>query len=264
MIDSFDVKKAYALLELERKIVGVKLAKSREEYEHFEAKEIVSPVAYCVAVKTAMKGISLKFTKKTSGCIGCTRALGLEPASDSFYDGSQACSLGLFKKQEIAASVSEQMKICPPDTYGVIVKPLELFEEEPDLVLMVGNSKNVMRIIQGYTYVYGMQPNFNLTGNQAMCAECSSYPLMTDAINISMFCSGTRFLAKWKETEVAVGMPYHRFSKVVEGIRLTVNAVEMDNRKHVIKEKLEKLGYDGNEIRFDYTYYLELERQKRK
>ena len=263
MIDSFDVKKAYALLELERKIVGIKLAKSKEEFERFHAKEVASPLAYCVAVKIAMMGTGIKFTKETSGCGGSTRALGLVSPSSGFYDGSEGCRLGLYETEKIAACVSEKMKLCPADTYGVIVKPLELFEEEPDLVLMVSNSKNVMRIIQGYTYVFGMQPNFNLTGNQAMCVECSSYPLMTDDINISLFCSGTRFLAKWKDTEVAVGMPYHKFSKVIEGVRLTVNAVEMDKRKVEIKEELEKLGYDGNEIIFNHTYYLDLEREKR-
>ncbi len=263
MIDTFDVKKAYALLELERKIVGVKLAKSKEEYQRFEAKEIVSPLSYCVAVKVAMMGNSIKFTKENSGCGGSTRALGLVSPSQGFYDGTEGCKLGLYENEKVAASVSEKMKLCPTDTYGVIVKPLELFEEEPNLVLMVSNSKNVMRIIQGYTYVFGMQPNFNLTGNQAVCVECSSYPLMTDDINISLFCSGTRFLAKWKDTEVAVGMPYNKFSKVVEGVRLTVNAVEMDKRKEDIKKELEKLDYDGNDIMFNHTYYLDLERDKR-
>jgi len=263
LIDSFDIKKAYALLELERKIVGVKLAKSKEEFQRFEAKEIASPLAYCVAVKIAMMGTAIKFTKEKSGCGGSTRALGLAIPSKGFYDGTEGCKLGLYENEKIAATVSAKMKLCPADTYGVIVKPLDLFEEEPNLVLMVSNSKNVMRIIQGYTYVFGMQPKFNLTGNQAMCVECSSYPLMTDDINISLFCSGTRFLAKWKDTEVAVGMPYHKFSKVIEGVRLTVNAVEMDKRKEEIKQELEKLDYEGNDIIFNHTYYLDLEREKR-
>lgn len=263
MIDAFDLQKAYALLELERKIVGVKLAKSKEEYQRFEAKEITSPLAYCVAVKSAMMGHAIKFTKENSGFGGSTRALGLVAPSEGFYDGTEGCKLGLYENKKIAAAVSGKMKLCPAETYGIIVKPLELFEEEPNLVLMVSNSKNVMRIIQGYTYVFGMKPNFNLTGNQAVCVECSSYPLMTDDINISLFCSGTRFHAKWKDTEVAVGMPFHIFSKVVEGIRLTVNAVETDQRKIEIIRELEKLNYDGNDIILNHTYYLDLEREKR-
>jgi len=262
MIESFDVNKAYAVLELERKIVGVKLVHSKQEYDKFEGKELKSSISYCVGVKTAMKGIPIKLTKNTSGCAGSSRALGLTKPTEDFYNGKSGYDLGLYENQDISASVSKRMKICEPKTYGVIIKPLELFEAEPDVVLIVANNKNVMRIIQGYTYMYGMQPNFSLTGNQAVCVECTSYPIITDDLNISLFCSGTRFLAKWKDTEMEVGIPYHKFSKVIEGVRLTVNAVEMENRKKEIKDKLEKLRYDGSEIIFNHTYYLDLEREK--
>lgn len=264
MIDSFDVCKAYGVLELERKIVGVKLVHSKQEYDKFEGKELKSPLSYCVGVKTAMNGTPIKLTQSTSGCAGSSRALGLIEATEDFYNGKGGYNLGLYKNQDISASVSKQIKICPSKTYGIIMKPLELFEAEPDVVLIVANSKNVMRIIQGYTYMYGIQPNYSLTGNQAVCVECTSYPIMTDHINISLFCSGTRFLAKWKDTEMAVGIPYDKFSQVIEGVRLTVNAVEVDNRKIEIKDKLEKLGYDGSEIIFNQTYYLNLEREKQK
>lgn len=259
-----DVEKAYAVLELDRKIIGVKLVHSKAEFEQDNSKELTHPLAYCVAVKHAMKGIGLKLTKEFSGCGGSTRALGLTPPTESFYNGHDGCELGLYGTQEVSACVANQMKFCPPDTYGVIVKPLEQFEEEPDVVLLVGNSYNIMRVIQGYSYVYGMQPNFNMLGNQAICVECTSYPYMTNQINVSLFCSGTRFLAKWQDTEVAVGIPFQKFDNVIEGVRLTVNAVEMNERKKVIKTKLEKLGYDCSQIIYDYTYYLKLEQDKQK
>jgi uncharacterized protein (DUF169 family) len=103
-----------------------------------------------------------------------------------------------------------------------------------------------------------------MLGNQAVCVECTAYPIITNQINISLFCSGTRFLAKWLDTEIAVGIPFDKFANVIEGVRLTVNAVEMNKRKEVIKAKLEKLGYDGSQIIFDYTYYLKLEQDKQK
>ena len=262
MVNKVDVEKAYAVLDLNRQIVGIKIVRSKTEFEQVQAKELTYPLAYCVAVKHATNGIALKMTKEFSGCRGSTSALGLIQPTESFYNGQDGCSLGLYESPELAASVAKQMKFCPPDTYGVIIKPLEQFEVDPDVVLMVSDSYQIMRIIQGYSYVYGMQPNFNMLGNQAVCVECTSYPLMTNQINVSLFCSGTRFLAKWLHTEVAVGIPFEKFGKVIEGIRLTVNAVEMNERKKGIQSKLAKLGYDGSEIRFDYTYYLKLEQDK--
>ncbi len=259
-----DVEKAYALLKLERRIVGVKLVYSKEEFDKNDAVEVIAPISYCVAVKCATLGHSIKFTAATSGCKGSTRALGLKAPTEKFYDGTDGCNLGLYSSQTIAADVAQKMKICPVGTYGVIVKPIEKFENTPDVVLIISDSRTCMRIIQGYSYFYGIQDSFCLTGNQAVCVEGTVVPIMTQKINISMFCSGTRFLAKWKDTEVIVGVPYEKFSQTIEGIRLTVNAVEMDERKKEIMHKLEPLGYPRDEIKLGTTYYLKLEEEKKK
>ena len=55
-----DIKKANAVLETERKIVGVKLAQTREEFDFYQALEITAPLSYCFCVKSAMNGASLK------------------------------------------------------------------------------------------------------------------------------------------------------------------------------------------------------------
>ena len=51
---------------------------------------------------------------------------------------------------------------------------------------------------------------------------------------------------------------------MIEGVRLTVNAVESDERKEVIALRLGQLGYEREEIVFGDTYYLRLEREKRR
>lgn len=255
-------RKYEALIESGRKLVGVKIVKSREEFEEYDAIRVAAPITYCVAVKSATLGHSIKFTADTSGCGGSTRALGLEPPTEDFFNGKSGCSLGLYSDEKISADVAVRMKLCTPDAYGVVVKPLDLFEKEPDVVLAVVNTRNAMRIIQGYSYFYGMQENFCMSGNQAVCVEATAIPYLTGDINVSVFCSGTRFLAGWKDHEVVVGIPYARLGTVVEGIRMTVNAVEPDERKSVIASKLEDLGYSRDEIIFGDTYYLRLEREK--
>ena len=257
-----DVKKAEAVLELRRKIVGVKLAQTKEEFDLYTAVEIKAPLAYCVCVKSAMNGAAVKFTAKNSGCSGSTMALGLAKPPKGFYDGSKGFMLGLYRNKSLAASVAKNMRINKKRVYGVIVKPLELFEKDPDVILMVSDTKNIMRIIQGYTYMQGMQPNFNMIGNQAVCVECTTYPMQTGDINISMFCSGTRYLAKWKSTEAMAGIPFKLFSTVIEGVRQTVNAVEMNERKQVIEKKLEDAGFLDMKIIYDRTYYTDFEKQK--
>ena len=130
----------------------------------------------------------------------------MEKPGDDFFDGSEGVMLGLFADKALASEVARKMAINNNPIYGVIVKPLELFETAPDVVLMVTDTKNLMRIIQGYTHTYGMQARFNMAGNQAVCVESTVCPMQTGCINVSMFCSGTRYLAKWKNTEAMAGI----------------------------------------------------------
>lgn len=255
---------AYAMLPLTSRIVGVKLVDSQEEFDKYAARELVNPLSYCVAVAAAGRGHALKFKKETSGCGGSTRALGLVLPDASFYDGTSAYGLGLFANKEISATVSGKMTICKGGTYGVVVKPAEDFEEIPDVYLVVANTRNTMRIVQGYTYFYGMEDGFCMTGNQAVCVEGTAIPIVKDQINVSVFCSGTRFLAGWQDDEMMVGIPSGKFAKTVEGLRCTVNAVEPDKRKEEIQRKLSSLGMDPSEVKMGNTYYVRLEEEKRK
>lgn len=257
-------EKTYALLELERQLVGVKLVFSKDEFDSYDAREVSGYMNYCVAVKCATLGHSVKFSAEHSACGGSTRALGLQAPTEDFFNGISGKNLGLYCNIEVSAKVSSQMQLCPTGTYGVVVKPLAEMEKHPDVVLVVANSRNCMRLIQGYTYFYGMNRHFCMTGNQAVCVEGTVIPYMTKDINVSVFCSGTRFLAGWKDAEMVVGIPYEKFDKTIEGVRLTVNAVELDDRKKIIINKLESLGYSAEEIKLGETYYTRLEEEKRK
>ena len=209
-----------------------------------------------------MGGAALKFTAENSGCLGSTRALGMEKPGKAFYDGSEGIMLGLYRDKSLSARVAASMKLINTPTYGVIVKPLEDFEAAPDVILIVADTKNLMRLIQGYTYMHGMQANFNMIGNQAVCVECTVNPLQTEKMNISMFCSGTRYLARWKNTEAMAGIPFPIFSSVIEGVRKTVNAVEMNQRKSIIETKLRDAGICDMDMIYDHTYYTDFEKQK--
>lgn len=257
------VATANVLLPFERRIVGVKIAYSKEEFEKFDAVTARAPISYCVAVKSATLGHAVKFTAKYSGCGGSTRALGLARPTESFFAGRDGYRLGLYCSEELSAKVAAEMVRCEREAYGVIVKPLEMFEEDPDVVLIVADTRSCMRVIQGYTYYFGMQDHFCMTGNQAVCVEGTAIPLVKGEINLSMFCSGTRFLAGWKDYEAVVGIPYEKFARTVDGIRMTVNAVEPDERKTVIAKQLEALGYETDQIIPGDAYYLRLEQEKR-
>lgn len=254
--NQFTADKLMALLRLTRQPVGVKLADTQEEYESLEAQELKAPLEYCVSVRCAGLGHSIKFKKETSRCSGSTRALGLEEPSREFYNGKEGCELGLFADPKVAENTNRQVKMITQQPYGVVVKPLQKWEAAPDVVIVVAKAREMMRLAQGYTCTYGLQPHIRLSGNQALCIECTATPILTGAMNLSLMCSGTRFLAEWGDDEVGMGIPYDKFEGTVQGVWNTVNGTESDARKREIKEALERLGCDCTGMTFGTAYYL--------
>ncbi|MDR1774743.1 MAG: DUF169 domain-containing protein, partial [Clostridioides sp.] len=128
------------------------------------------------------------------------------------------------------------------------------FRNNPEIVIMVTKPYNIMRITQGYSYHFGMPKEINFIGNQAICLECTARPYVVDDMNISMLCIGTRHRSGWKDEEMAVGIPYSKFEKVVEGIFETVNIMENNKNKKNIAEKFKEYGYEF-EIELNSNYY---------
>lgn len=260
-----DIKKAYAIINTKRKIVGVKLLPTEEEYNSCIIKSLTNPLSYCVAVKSASLGHRVKLNAKTSGCGGSSRVLGLSKPSPAYYDGTDSFNLGLYRDKELARECAGQITALDREAYGVVVQPIEYFTEDttPDLVLIICNPRECMRIMQGYSYNFGVTKNISMSGNQGICSELTAYPLRNNTINVSFLCSGTRYLAGWEDNEVAAGMPLEMFSRVIDGVYQTINPIEMDERKESIQRKLQEVNIKDISIQYGRTYYTELEKVKR-
>lgn len=243
------------LVRQTRQPVGVRIVMSREEYDSFDAVEPVKPLMYCRAVKAAGAGHPVKITRALGGCNGSNRALGLTEPDPSFWTGESGKKLGLYKDESVAASVAHDNPILPPVTYGIVAMPLSCFETEPDVIILVTNSREAMRILQGYTYVYGLTHGLNMSGNQAVCVESTVTPISTQELNVSMLCSGTRHHARWNDGEVMTGVPFSKAEGLVEGLIGTVNAIEYDDRKKEIEEGFKLNGYEDIGIIYGKTYF---------
>jgi len=247
--------KFYKLLQLKRHVVGIKFFKTRTEYEAFNARELKKSIPYCVAVKSAMSGHCIKLNCLSSGCSGGNRALGLIPATMDYFNGKRGADMGLCVNTNVASSIAQRVPICKPDTFGIAIQPIEKFDVEPDVVLVTTNARNAMRIIQGYTYHFGVSKDLMMSGNQAVCIECTVNPLINEGFNVSMLCSGTRYNAGWHEDELMVGINYKKYSTIVDGIERTVNPVESDDNKARIEQGLKATNNLEIEVEYGKTYY---------
>ena len=152
------VKDINCALKMDRRVVGVKFLFDEDEFARAGAKRVTGKIAYCVMVRTTMAGRSLKAAAENCGCMGGARALGLAGLDEMSLSGRFYHSLGLYRDLPTSKQVQHTMTFCSHKPYGVMVKPVEEYDEEPDVVLIVTNPYNGMRIMQGYSYAFGLTP----------------------------------------------------------------------------------------------------------
>lgn len=252
------VTKANCSLELKHKIVGVKFIYSEEEFRESDAKPLNNRMTYCVLIKLAMMGRSLKANLENFACLSAARALGIIEGDEKWLSGCQYRDRGMYQDLGTSKKVVNNTTNIKQKAYGVMIKPLEEYSSAPDVVIVITNPYNIMRLIQGYTYTYGTYKNFKIIGNQALCSECTAYPFESNDINISALCAGTRYMAGWGKDEMGLGIPFNKFTGMIEGLYNTINAMEPNKDKSIIEEKLKAAKRDDLTIEYDKNYYTGL------
>ncbi len=242
-------------LQLDRKIVGVKFLFDEDEFKKADAKKLGNKMPYCVMVRTAMAGKSLKAAGENCGCPGGAKALGMVELDEFALSGRHYQELGLYQDLATSKDVQQKMTFCRHKACGVMVKPLEKYDEEPDVVLIVTNPYNGMRIVQAYTHVFGFNTGYRMSGNQAICSECTAVPFETNNMNVSLLCAGTRYKAKWADDEMAVGFPFNQFLPIVRGLYGTLDLVEPNEKKADIETRCFVLSKTPPVIHYNKNYW---------
>lgn len=253
-----DIKTSVSLIEsyldLDRTPVGVKFFRDKETFDAFDVKQRDRKVTYCNSVQLASKGESMKLTKENQGCPNGAFALNFTDVPDPIASGVGRHKKGIYKDVETSKKINDDMLFMKDRTYGIAVMPLSEFGTEPDVVIVVGSSYNIMRMIQGNGYFNGYTNNLRTVGLQAVCQDLTTYPYNTDDINISLLCPGTRLVADWVPDEIGIGIPFKKWYEIVEGVKQTINPFERDKNKAAIKQRLVEKGLDASDIRLGENY----------
>lgn len=243
------------------KAVGVKfLPKGTDipKEKDSDLQEISTP--WCGAVKLAAEGEQIVITKENIGCPAAAIALGLvdenepEPLEGNrkytslmknaaspkdFTDGyvyackaSGRTEFALFgendcgRYQTLGASVKavSGMSGIGKEVMGAVVAfPSSYTDYTPDVVVMGVTPKQAMRLVQGYAFINGERVEFNTIGIRGVCADVTAYPFLKQKMNASFYCLGARALGGWEGNRLALGMPYHDFKIMAEGVSESQN-----------------------------------------
>ncbi|MDR1363838.1 MAG: DUF169 domain-containing protein, partial [Spirochaetaceae bacterium] len=178
-------------LNLKREVVGIHFFLDANAYAKAEVDVFKGKASYCFMVKAASEGKHFKATIEHVNCSGGAPAVGLEKEPDAIKNGTVPHALGLYCDIGTGALAYTGIRYMDTLTYGIEAGPLHEVKNA-DVVIVIDNTYNAMRIIQGYSYYNGVKTDFRLSGNQAICSECTATPYITQDINVSFLCSGTR------------------------------------------------------------------------
>lgn len=232
-------------LGFSRRPVGIKLFFSETEYDNLSWEEPRGKQAYCCIVEKATRGRRFKATLKHINCDGGTTALNLEDSTQRIESGEEYFSYNLYKTNGAARRVRDRVPglyRTGAKTYGIAVAPLEDFEITPDIVIFMVNPYQAMRIQQGYVYHEGGRIEVSGASMQALCVEATVQPYMEGKLNMTPLCPSTRFLAKWKDDEMAIGIPFEKLENLVEGVLATMSTTDTASRKTEITDRFLKVG----------------------
>jgi uncharacterized protein (DUF169 family) len=247
--------KLTALLGISRNPVGIRLLKEDKDLRESKAVLPKGGLPYCTAVSKASKDKQYKLGVANMYCTAGASALHIIESNEDRNSGKVYEKLGVYRDSAVCKSIAANMVYIEEPNAGVEIMPFKDFEQEPDIVITIANPKTVMRIVQGYAYHFGQLKNIKMAGMCAICQECTSYPYETGDMNVSMMCSGTRCVGRWGDDELAVGIPFDKFLRILDGIEQTVNPMENESAKLQIVERAKMGKVNIVPLDMKYTYY---------
>lgn len=267
-----DAKWLDILLDLERQPVGIKFHLYDFDYKSAKSEETKAGMTYCTAVKNATLSKGCKMTVEHMACFSSARALGLMEKDDDSISGYRHYRMGVYKDLCVSRNIAREMVYCQHKAYGVEIAPLsDYVSYDPDVVIVITNPYNAMRITQGYAYHHGHIKNAQFSGMQAICQELTTRPFERNEVNISMLCSGTRCVGQWGKDELGIGIPFNKLSLIVDGLKNTFNHMDQNPEKRLIENKLKKYGLEEEvNIIYGKNYYtgtfgtLDMKKKKQK
>lgn len=205
------------LLGLKGSPVAVRLIKERSEIPA-GTPELKEKVRHCEMVQKARNGDVFYATKEQHACAGGAGALGIVETPEKIKTGEFYFGLGRFKTPESAKKTMDAVPRTNKQFVASLYAPLEKAGFKPDVIVVIGNPKQLLKIAQSNIYEKGGRNNVSFSGIQSVCADAVAQPYNTNEMNASFGCDGSRKFAKIADDELVVGIPASKLEGLVEAL----------------------------------------------
>ncbi len=168
--------------------------------------------------KVRLEGESFYTTSENHECDGGANSCGLREPSERLKTGEfLAKDLGLFGSERAARRfISANPRIEFGTVKVVSFSPLEKAKFEPDVVVLICNAKQGMKIAEAFAYESGKKTT-GLTG-PPICSAVVAAPFLTGEVVYSLGDPGARKSMKVKDEDIFVGVPAELLPDIVENL----------------------------------------------
>ena len=205
--------------------VAVKLIEDLKDLENVKfLKKPENKLAICQLFSYARYyGWTMACDKEDNLCPLAEISLGFEESNRLFEEG--AFFIGRYNETKDAAKkTTASMPKIPFGKYnGILSGALGRVDFDPDLILIWGNSAQIMRIIQGYLWKKGGRVSMS-TFCDGVCADTISNAILTGDLQIAFPCLGDRRFGMALDTDLIASIPMDIVNEIIEGMEKTHKA----------------------------------------
>jgi len=210
------VKKAFARLELPYPVVAVKFSFAKpENIEHVDEK-----LAFCQFLKKAQTSGKMFYTTKDDDeCYG-KMVLGMIDKPAFGASGQVGFDFGVFKSQAPNSRLYNEIPTLVRGAHNyVIFSPLEICNFDPDLLLMVAETRQADIVMRATSYISGDLWE-SKTSSVLSCGWMYAYPFKSGKVN---FCTtgmyhGMKRRKVYPEGLMIISIPYNKLYEVAQAL----------------------------------------------
>jgi uncharacterized protein (DUF169 family) len=188
--------------------VAIMLASTKDQIPE-SVKPLEGKFRHCSMVNMARKeGKTFFATAENHECMGGAWALGLREITESLKTGQFYFKLGKFESWAACKRTIDQIHhVSSRDTYATLYAPLESTPFSPQVVLVVGTPRMMLKLAQSSLFKLGGRVYAEFSGIQSVCSDATAQVYLSGKPNFSLGCDGSRKFSGIAEDEMVAGIP---------------------------------------------------------
>jgi len=184
-------------------------------------KDLNARIAVCQGFAISRKyGWALAISRDDISCPLTKIAFGFDKEPEFYTEGNLCCDMYTETKEAGAITESEVAKF-PYEKYkSILVSPVSRASFQPDVILIYGNSAQVMILVTAFLYKSGGYLSSKFSG-RLDCSDSVIRTMQTDECQVVLPCYGDRIFGQTEDYEMAFTIPASKIEQVVEGLQGT-------------------------------------------